>query len=430
MDSITVQIATVFNAHIVFVRSLEQLLAKSVRESQEESFGLLLSFGALASNAKPEVEYEVTSFLLGLQEMLAPMNATDTAGLVHLILAMGNTGSVNVVSDILSYISSDVKEIQQASIRALLKFTHLEVVRSSLADVLDMHPDEETVVLITHTIVKGHGYLEDHNIEIRPEDNYLLIQSLVSAALRFNNTDLTMLVVRYLEEQGSSMVDALQSRLKRGTSDWDSSSSSEYNLVASLSSRQSDVTSYPKHRAYLHGKTFGIDQANLKAAGGVFFGLSNDCENLKGYAKVYAEANVLSRQRTLADIQILLQKTGTLIRGKIYAEIAGNTLVNQDRTVNGSVRCRTYNTPLTKSRYRFFSFTFSIFVYVGTVDIGVNLYLEMRVNFDAEMCGSLSVYNLANGTAGIVPQVSFSVEGSASVSLLVCILLHLLHFVL
>ena len=119
-----------------------------------------------------------------------------------------------------------------------------------------------------------------------------------------------------------------------------------------------------------------------------------------------------------------------MIRGKIYAEIAGNTLVNQDRTVNGSVRCRTYNTPLTKSRYRFFSFTFSIFIYVGTVDVSVNLYLGMRVNFDAEMCGSLSVYNLASGTAGIVPQVSFSAEGSASVSLLVCILLHLLHFVL
>ena len=256
MDSITVQIATVFNAHIVFVRSLEQLLAKSMRESQEESFGLLLSFGALASNAKPEVEYEVTSFLLGLQETLAPMYATDTAGLVHLILAMGNTGSVNVVNDILNYINSDVKEIQQASIRALLKFTHLEVVRRSLADVLDTHPDEETVVLITHTIVKGHGYLEDHNIEISPEDNYLLIQSLVSAVLKFNNTELTMLVVRYLEEQGSSMVDALQSRLKRATSDWDSSNSSEYNLVASLSSRQLDDTNYTKHRAYLYVSEF------------------------------------------------------------------------------------------------------------------------------------------------------------------------------
>ena len=145
MDSITVQIATVSNAHVEFVRSLEQLLAKSVGQSEEESFGLLLSFGALASNAQPEVEYEVTSFLLGLQETLAPMYATDTAGLVHLILAMGNTGSVNVVNDILSYI----KEIQQASIRALLKFTHLEVVRSSLADVLDMHPDETLRLLFS-----------------------------------------------------------------------------------------------------------------------------------------------------------------------------------------------------------------------------------------------------------------------------------------
>ena len=430
MDSIIVQISTVSNAHVEFVRSLEQLLVTSSRESEEKYFGLLLSLGALASNAQPEVENEVTSFLLGLQQMLPPTNINDTAELVHLILAMGNTGSVNVVNDILRYVNSEIQELQHASIRALLKFTHLEVVRSSLAEVLNMHPDEETVVLITHTIVKGHRYFEDHDIEISPDANYPLIQSLVSAVLGFNNTDLMMLVARYAEEQGFSMVDTLQGRSKRGTSHWNSSHSSEYNLVASLSSRQSDVTNYPKHRAYLYGKRFGIDRANLKAAAGVFFGVSNDCEHMKGYAKVYAEANVLSRKKTLADIQILLQKTETMIRGKIYAEIAGNTLVNEDRTVNGSIRCRTYNTPLTRSRYRFYGFTYSIFIYVGTVDVSINLYLGMGVNFDAQACASVSVYNLASGTAGIVPQVRFSVEGSASVSLLVCTLLWLLCIVL
>ena len=381
---------------------------------------MLLAFGALASNAQPEVQQEVAAFLVGLQGTLTPMNTSDTGGLVHIILAMGNTGSDLVVNEILSYVSSPVDDLQEASIRALLKFTHLGVVRSRLAEVLDMDTDEDTVILITHTIVKGHRYSEDHDIEIDPEANTPMIQSLVSAVFRFNNTDLTMLVATYLEEQGSSMIDILQSRSKRGTSDWDSSSSSNYNLVASLSDRQSDVINYPRHRAYLYGKTLGINKANLKAAAGVFFGLSSDCDNMKGYAKAYAEANVLSRKRTLADIEILLQKTGTTVRGKVFAEIGGNTLVNEDRTVDGSNRCRTYNTPLTRSRYRLFRFTYSIFVYVGTVDFSVNVYLAMGVNFDAQACGSLSVYNLLSGTAGIVPRVSLSVSGSASVTLLVC----------
>ena len=436
MDSIIVLISTVSNAHIEFVRSLEQLLLTSARELEEESFGLLLSFGALASNAQSEVQYKVTSFLLGLQETLVLTSTTDTTGLVHLILAMGNTGSVNVINDILSYVNSEIKELQQASIRALLKFTYLETVRSTLVEVLDMHPDEETLILITHTIVKGHRYLADHDIEISPEANYLLIQSLVLAVLRFNNTDLAMLVASYVEEQGFSMVNTLQSRPKRGTSHWNSSSSSEYNLVASLSSRQSDVTNYQKHTAYLYGKTLGISQANLKAAAGVFFGLSDDCEDMKGYAKFYAEANILSKKRSLADIQILLQKTDTIIHGKIYVEIAWNTLINEDRTVNGSnsTYCCTYSTSLTRNRYPLIGFTYSIFIYVGTVDIDIHLYLGMEVKFDAQACASVSDYNLASGTAGIVPQVKFSVEGSASVTLLVCITnfmldkLELLHY--
>ena len=423
---ITIQLSTISNAHREFVISLKQQLLTSIRESQG-IHGLILAFGALASNADPEVEHEVATILLGLQETLAPTNTSNTAGTVHLILAMGNTGSMYVINHILDYVESSVEEFQQASIRALLKFTHVERVANSLAKVLDTDCDEGTVLLIVNTVVKGHRYSEDRDIEISSEINYHLINSLVSAALRFNNSDLTTLVAAYLYEavgmEGSALMNELQIRSKRGTSDWDSSSSSEYNLVASLSSRQSDVVNYPQHKAYIHGKTFGISEANLKAAAGVFFGLSNDCENMKGYARAYAECNVLSRKKILADLQILLQKTATTIHGRMFAEIGGNTLVNENLTINGSVQCHTYNTPLARSRYRFFTFTYPVFIYVGTIDFSVNLYVGMNINFDAQACASLSVYNLASGTAGIVPQIFFTVEGSASVTLLVCFVL-------
>ena len=424
-DVITMEISTIANPHIEFVRNVEQLLLNSIEESQD-MYGLLLAFGALAANAQPTIEYEVATFLLGLHETLVSNHSNDdTSGLVHLILAMGNTGSVHVLDEILAYIDSSVKDIQHSSITALLKFTHHEVVMRKVAELLDTVPDEDTVILITRTLLKGYMYSKDQDIDITPEAIYPIVQSLPSVVLSYNNTDLMMLVSVYLkktvgEHNFTVMMHEFKTRVERATtSDWDSTSSSEYNLVASQSQRSSDATNYPRHKAYLYGKTFGISKANLKAAAGVFFGRSNDCDNLKGFVKLYAEGNVLSRSKTLADIEILLQKTGTTVSVRMYAQIGGNTLLNKNMVRSGNSACARHSTPLTRNRYRLWGFTYSIFVYVGTVDFGVNLYLGLSVDLDAEVCASISVYNLGSGSAGIVPRVSFSVEGSASVKLLV-----------
>ena len=408
-----------------FVNSLEQYIQNSMRDS-EEITQLLLVFGALASNTQPEVEYEIATFLLGLHATLIT-STNDTSALTSLLLSMGNTGSSHVIHIVLSYIDSPTSDLQTAAIRALVKFTHLEQVMDSLAELLDEELPEETVVLITHTVVKGHRYSTDRDIDVAPEDVYPLIRSLISAVIRFNNTDLSRIVAAYINEvggeQSSFLINELLVRFKRGTSNWDSSSSSEYNLVASLSSRQQDVNTHPTHRAYLWGKTLGISKANLKAAAGVFFGRSDDCDSIKGYAKAYAEANLLSRKRTLVDIDILLQKRPYSINGRLYAQIGGNTLLNRNLNIDGSNQCRSYSTPLTRNRYRLFQFTYSIFVYVGTVSVDIRVDLGVTVSIDAQLCSSSSVYNLASGSAGLVPQISLYAEGSARVSLLVRLIL-------
>ena len=407
-----------------FVSSLEQYILNVMKDSEAVD-QLLLAFGALASDAQPEVEYEIATFLLGLHETLIT-STNDTSALTSLLLAMGNTGSGHIIDMILSYIDSSISDLQTAAIRALVKFTHLQQVTNSLAEFLEVDLAEETVVLITHTLVKGHRYSTDRDIDIAPEDVYPLIHSLISAVMRFNNTDLSLIVAAYIDEvggeQSSFLKTELQTRFRRGTTNWDSSSSS-YNLVASLSSRQQDVDTHPRHKAYIWVKTLGVSKANLKAAAGVFFGRSDDCDNMKGYAKAYAEGKLLSRKRTLADIEILLQKTPYSINGRLYAQIGGNTLVNRNLAIDGSYRCRTYNTPLSRSRYRLFSFTYSIFVYVGTVSVGVHVDLGVSVNFDAQLCSSFSVYNLASGTAGLVPRINLYAGGFARVTLLVRLLL-------
>ena len=176
-----------------FVNSLKQYILLAMEDSEDVD-PLLLAFGAIASNAQPEVEYEIATFLLELHETLITIT-NDTSKLTSLLLAMGNTGSGHVVDLILSYIDSYVSDLQIASIQTLLKFTHLEQVTNSLTELLEMDLAEETITLITYTLVKGYRYSIDQDHDIAPEAVYLLVQSLILAAMQFNNTDLTSIIV-------------------------------------------------------------------------------------------------------------------------------------------------------------------------------------------------------------------------------------------
>ena len=60
-----------------------------------------------------------------------------------------------------------------------------------------------------------------------------------------------------------------------------------------------------------------------------------------------------------------------------------------------------------------------IFMYVGYVSVGVHIDLGMSLSFDAQLCSSSSVYRLASGSAGLVPQINLYAGGSACVTLLV-----------
>lgn len=118
-------------------------------------------------------------------------------------------------------------------------------------------------------------------------------------------------------------------------------------------------------------------------------------------------------------MEILIQKTPHSLSGRLYAQIGGNTLLNRNMYINGARSCDTYTRPLTQGRYRLFGFTYSIFIYVGTVDFGVHVDLGVGVNLNGEICSSASVYDLASGSAGVTPQVSLHAGGSASLTLLV-----------
>ena len=405
-----------------FVAGLQQLLL--TMEDSVEKDSLLLSFGALASNAQPDVEFAIATFLV---QQISSVNDNDIS--VHLLLAMGNTGSNHVVTTIIDYVNHPSKEIQKAALQALVKFTYLKQVQSSLGELLASGPDEEILNIVTKILIEGQLYAEEMDIEISMESSSPMLSSLVTAVLRTNDTELIGHVSLYVRKVGGeralSLLNQLHTRLRRG-SDWDASNSN-YNCVASQSSRASDVSTYPKHKAYIYGKRLGTSDVNMKVAGGVFLGTSNDCNNMKAFARACAQANVFTESRNLAEIELSAQKSGSTISGRGYAQVGGTTLLNYAGSVDATY-CLSYERSLYESRRRLFRFSYSIWIYAGYVEASISLYLSLTASFDAEMCASLNVNELLSGDTGIVPQASLTLEGSASYTFVVshCGCLHTL----
>ena len=401
------------NAHIEFVNSLLDYLLQSV--DFEEKDALLLSLGVLASRAQQDVEVAIANFLI---EHL--QNSTDTSALVHLLLAMGNTGSKHVVTTILSYLDHETSDVQEASILALVKFTYIQEVQDALQGLLASNPDEEIISKITHTLIKGQLYAEGIDINIEVDSSHPIFSTLVTVVLNTNDTDLINQVSVYMRkaggEQALEFLDQLHTRLRRGT-DWDAHNS-DYNCVASQQSRASDVTSYPKHQAYIYGKRLGNSDVNLQVGGGAFVGISTNCNNMKGFARACARANFFNTRRDLAEIEFKVVKTGATINGRAYLEFGGNVLRNYQQSVD-TTRCFSYDRSLYQTRRRIFSFTYSFWVYVGTVDASISLYLSINVNFEAELCASLNLNELLSSTTAIVPRVSLTLDGSASYTFVV-----------
>ena len=191
-------------------------------------------------------------------------------------------------------------------------------------------------------------------------------------------------------------------------------------MVASFSNRQSDVINHPVHSAYLWSRTLGNSDARMRAAAGVFIGRSNNYENVKGYARLYAEASILDCTQTLVDAEILLQKTGSNIRDRIYLEIGSNVRTNYDHSALN--QCYNYNIGIYQEPYRLFSCRFRVHLYVTTLGLDINVNLEVDIDFSSQICATDSLNEArgnATGIANIDGRVTATADGSIHATLLV-----------
>ena len=413
-ESIITHIAFTNNAHMDFVEKLEDLITKETVHTDS----LLLAYGALADSTSSRVQQRIVLFLK--RRLIQQMELNDTTNTVHLLHALGNTGSKLIVNLLMDYLMrGNSVEIQLAAVGAMRKLTAQQSVQEAFVAILESNPQECFVEAIAKTLFTGQEHSNVMGTHI--DENPRLLNALVTSSLRFsNNTELHHLVHSYLElvntaeshRLGKLLEQPVSHRVRRAsTTDWDTSDS-RYNPVSPYSSRRNDVTSYPLHKAYLWERKLGISKINIQLAAGAFAGV-RDLSNAKLFGKAIAKGNLFGRSRTLAEACAeALYQNGT-IRVKLYAQINGNVLVNIN--INTS-RCYNRTAPVHSSRYRIISFTHSVWVYVTTIhfSVGLNAYL------DCDLRGQLCINGASvDGSISLTPRARVVPEGSASLTFLV-----------
>ena len=400
---------------------------------------LLLVYGSLATKGSEEVEVRVMNYLNTVSSSINSQSDPDLSRSILVVHALGNTGSESSLTVILSFLNrsaqhSELKEMKLAVIDALSKLTDKDTVLTVLEDFLvpETSDSEEYVAAVIETLDHGFEYVESRRQQVDEYITYLtshtILYSIVRVSASINSTDLHMMVVDYFKKINSKdlLFEILErestipgGRAKRQTSDWDSSSNSDYNYIASLSTRRSDVNTYPRHRAYITSKTIGISKANIKIASGYFAGIGTHCDRMKAFARGIVKATVLSRSATLADLKFQLTASTTSISISLYARVGTNTLLDFGFNRALSSHCRADSRPLGRYRRTLFRFRIPVSVFGVPLTISIALRGQLDINFNTNVCIGRTGTEASGALGALTFRLGVTIEGSVSASLLV-----------
>ena len=125
-ESIITHIAFTNNAHMDFVEKLKDLITKETVNIDS----LLLAYGALADSTSSRVQQRIVLFLK--RRLIQQMESNDTTNTVHLLHALGNTGSKLIVNLLMDYLMrGNSVEIQLAAVGAMRKLTAQQSVQEA-----------------------------------------------------------------------------------------------------------------------------------------------------------------------------------------------------------------------------------------------------------------------------------------------------------
>lgn len=215
----------------------------------------------------------------------------------------------------------------------------------------------------------------------------------------------------------------LRNRVRRVTTDWSSTASSDYNYVESLSTRQFDVSAYDQHQAYIDSKTIGVDKANIKVAYGYFAGTNSQCAMMKTFGRTIVVGTLLSYTYTFADVKIDMRVDLQTASVVAFARIGSNTLLNYNTYGDASTHCRQFTRNLSGFRVRLFHLSFSIPIYIGHITLSLDLYVHFDLGANANFCLGRSSTEVSGALGSLTPTVGVTVTGGVRATLAVRVLL-------
>ena len=383
---------------------------------------LLLAYGALVAKASPDLQQRMTLFLLSR----LPLAETNSSSLIHHILSLGNTESHQAASSIVGYLQHPDHHVQLSSIHALRYATSDSLVQKSLTTLLNQpHVSDEHIATLLQCLLYGVEHASNNHID-KPF-NIDLGSALLSSVMDTDNEILHLALINYLQVINSAesrtllklMTSTMEraaylnsTRLRRGT-DW-AEDNPVFDLVSPLDARKKDMENYPHHKAYIWGKMFGVEKGNIQIAAGGFIG-ANDQGGYKIFGRGVAAGHAFGYTKTAVDFLVHneMSNLGSDIRTRIYAQIAGKTLVNIDHIFE---TCDRIAAPVYSSKYTLFNFAYSVFIYVGTLTFNVAGYVRLNSSLHVEYC--LSNKSLT-AEAGLGSTITMELQAGATANLLV-----------
>ena len=421
-DPLIWELAFVRNVRPEIVAVIENI----IQTSNDTTDPLILSYGALAGGSSPEVRQRIVHFL---QERVHKAK-DDSSVLIHLIHSLGNTKSSLADSTLFQFLGHNDSNIRLAAVYALRYSVESKGVQDALLNGLCNHNDTSFAEMVLRAMIAGvesKQYSESGVVAVGDD----FFKAIMQCAKK--NTELRAMVYYYVMLLGpkapKEWMGVLRTALqKRGTT-WNDKSDSLYNLVQDYNTRNSDVTNYPLNKAYIWSKSFGVPDVKLDIAFGAFagFGGSANPTSYKLFAKGTARGYAYGYTATAFEALILSEyKPGTSsISNKFYVSIVGIVLADYSKEIP---TCKTWTysrngTSLSKE-YTLLSFTYSIFIYVGTLDFSMSLTANLGV--DASLTACINKCLTAN--AAVIPSVTVTATAGASVSIIVsdCITMWLL----
>ena len=384
---------------------------------------LLLSIATLGRHEN--VQEKVVSYLS--VKLLSAKGSEETSLLLH---ALGNTASKKIIPLILPFLSDP--NYQAYSIDALRTVSMDDRVEEEFANIVSDTFYPQVVLEVAESLLFPFKHsIYSSQIEKDSTVNENLKTSLIQAAIKYNDHELTKILQKYFiaikdKASGERLREGLEtktttvgSREKRAsTSDWDSTSNSNYNLVQSRSGRRRDVSTYPYHRGYLWATEIGYSKLHADIAAGGFGGVG--IPGIKLYARARFDLVVWRKTYTALDVTFSYvrefpnKNSVSTLTYRRYIKIVGYTLLNTIRTTT-----RTYKyTHSWQRTVTLFRVKYSFFIYVGTLDLTLTGQISGQMKFNASIARLDNDVNM-KASAMLETGPTLTVKGEASVKLLV-----------